>query len=179
MTLRQGFFLFCMLSLLSLLSGCGIKGEKYADMKPAFKLEEYFDGTVKAWGIVQDFSGNVVNRFDVTIKGTRDGDRLTLDELFTYYDDGRTERRVWEIIRIDGLRYEGTAGDIVGVAQGRVYGNALRWTYRMDVPVEDTTYRLTFDDWIWAMNDGVIVNRSYLMKFGITVAEVTIFMQRQ
>lgn len=29
------------------------------------------------------------------------------------------------------------------------------------------------------MRDGVVMNRSYLKKFGITVAEVTIFMQKQ
>ncbi|MDC0336028.1 DUF3833 domain-containing protein [Pseudodesulfovibrio sp.] len=168
-----------LLSMLILLFACGIKGENYSDMQPPFKLEEYFDGKVKAWGIVQDTSGNIVNRFDVVIEGTRSGDKITLDELFTYYDDGRTETRVWEITKIDDLHYEGTAGDIVGTAKGRAYGNALQWTYQMDVPVDDTTYRLTFDDWIWAMNDGVIVNRSYLKKFGFTVAEVTIFMQRQ
>ena len=29
------------------------------------------------------------------------------------------------------------------------------------------------------MNDGVLINRSYLKKFGLTVAELTIFMQKQ
>lgn len=167
------------LTIFALLYACGIKGEQYVDTQPLFKLEEYFVGTIKAWGIVQDRSGNIVNRFDVVIKGSYDGNKIILDELFTYYDDGRTEKRIWEITKIDDQHYEGTAGDIVGTAKGRAYGNALYWTYEMDVPVDDTTYRLTFDDWIWAMNDGVIVNRSYLKKFGITVAEVTIFMQRQ
>jgi hypothetical protein len=32
---------------------------------------------------------------------------------------------------------------------------------------------------MWAMNDGVVVNRSYLKKFGFTVAELTLFMQKQ
>jgi len=48
------------------------------------------------------------------------------------------------------------------------------------VPVDDKSYRLKFDDWMWAMDDGnVVINRSYLKKFGITVAEITIFMQKQ
>lgn len=161
------------------LFACSIKGENYTDMAPAFKLEEYFNGTIKAWGIVQDTSGNIVNRFDVVIEGSYDGEKVILDELFTYYDDGRTEKRVWVITRTGPQQYEGTAGDIIGIAKGRSYGNALHWTYQMDVPVDDTSYRLTFDDWIWAMNDDVIINRSYLKKFGFTVAEVTIFMQKQ
>ena len=49
----------------------------------------------------------------------------------------------------------------------------------MDVPVGDSTYRLRFDDWMWLMHDGVLMNRSYMKKYGITVAEVTIFMKKQ
>jgi hypothetical protein len=32
---------------------------------------------------------------------------------------------------------------------------------------------------MWAFDDQTLVNRSYIKKFGITFAEVTIFMQRQ
>lgn len=147
-------------------------------MKPAFRLEEYFNGPIKAWGIVQDRGGNIVNRFDVDIAGRWEGDRGVLEEVFTYYD-GRTQNRTWEITKIDNRHYQGKAGDIIGMASGTAYGNAVYWTYEMDVPVGDTSYRLTFDDWIWALNDGVIVNRSYMKKFGVKVAELTIFMQKQ
>jgi len=168
-----------LLSMLLFLCSCGIKGENYVDMEPPMLLEEFFNGTVKAWGIVQDRDGNIINRFDVAIKGKWDGKKGVLDELFTYYDTGETETRIWEITKVDDTHYEGTAGDIIGTAQGKAYGNAVYWTYEMDVAVGDSSYRLTFEDWIWAMNDGVIVNRSYLKKFGITFAEVTIFMQKQ
>jgi hypothetical protein len=29
------------------------------------------------------------------------------------------------------------------------------------------------------MNDGILINKSYLKKFGITMAELTLFMQKQ
>lgn len=171
-----------LMSLLTFLSGCagsGIKGENYVDMKPEFKLEEYFNGPIKAWGIIQDRTGNVVSRFDAEMVGRWEGNKGVLDEVFTYYDSGKKQNRVWEITKIDDMRYEGKAGDIIGTATGEAYGNAIYWTYEMDVPVDDTSYRLKFDDWIWAMKDDVIINRSYLKKFGITVAEITIFMQKQ
>lgn len=38
---------------------------------------------------------------------------------------------------------------------------------------------MSVEDWDWAMRDDVIVNRSYLKKFGIIFAEVTILMQKQ
>ena len=49
----------------------------------------------------------------------------------------------------------------------------------MDLPVDDKVYRIRFDDWMWQMNDGVLINRSYLKKFGFTVSELTIFMKKQ
>ena len=64
-------------------------------------------------------------------------------------------------------------------AVGNTKGSAARWGYIMDLPVDNTTYRIHFDDWMWIMNDGVLINRSYLKKFGLTVAELTIFMQKQ
>ena len=49
----------------------------------------------------------------------------------------------------------------------------------MDLPVDDTTYSVTFDDWFWAFDDSTMMNRSYIRKFSIVMAEVTIFMQKQ
>jgi len=45
--------------------------------------------------------------------------------------------------------------------------------------VGNSTYRITFDDWMFLMNDDILINRSYLKKFGITVGELSIFMQKQ
>ena len=170
-----------LMSVFSFLSACmgGIDGSKYVDQTPRFQLEEYFNGRIKAWGIIQDRSGNIITRFDVEMEGKWDGNKGVLDEVFTYYGTGEVQNRIWEITKIDDNHYEGKAGDIIGKAKGTAYGNAIRWNYEMDVPVDDTSYRMTFDDWIWAMNDGVVINRSYLKKFGITFAELTIFMQKQ
>ena len=58
------------------------------------------------------------------------------------------------------------------------YGNAMFWGYQMDLPVGDDSYRVTFKDGIWAFDDETIVNRSYIKKFGLAFAEVTIFMRK-
>jgi len=167
------------IGVVMLLSACsGIDGKKYIDAKPKFDLKAYFTGPIKAWGIVQDRSGNVVSRFDITMKGTWEGNRGTLVEDFVYYD-GTKQQRIWKILdRGDGT-YQGLADGIIGKAEGISFGNAGQWTYVMDLPVGESTYRLRFDDWMWVMNDGVLMNRSYMKKFGFTVAEITIFMQKQ
>ncbi|WP_218110630.1 DUF3833 domain-containing protein [Ostreibacterium oceani] len=169
-----------LMSITALISACfgDIKGEQYDTEQPKLELSAYFDGPIKAWGIIQDRSGNITTRFDVEIIGQWQGDQGILDETFRFYD-GKVQTRRWEITKIDGLNYVGTAGDIIGEAKGKAHGNAVYWTYTMDVPVDDTHYRLKFDDWMWLMNDDVLINRSYMKKFGITVAELTIFMQKQ
>jgi len=168
------------MAILSFLSACtgGPTLDHYDGDQPELKLEEYFDGPIKAWGIIQDRKGHVTRRFDVDLVGTWDGDTGTLEEHFEYYD-GKSEKRVWNIKKLGESSYQGSAGDIVGTATGSTNGSAMRWAYQMDLEVDGKTYRITFDDWMFLMNDGVLVNRSYLKKFGITVAELTLFMQKQ
>ena len=167
------------MSILMALSGCaGHKVQTYHDQNPKLDLKEYFSGPIKAWGLVQDRSGKVLQRFDVTMVGSWEGNTGTLQENFKYYD-GRTQERIWTIKKIADNSYEGTAGDIIGKAEGNVAGNAMRWAYQMELEVKGSTYRIQFDDWMFNMNDGVLINRSYLKKFGITMAELTLFMQKQ
>ena len=168
------------MGVLAFLSGCFSKAplDTYKGSTPELDLKEYFSGPIKAWGLVQDRSGKVTRRFDVDMVGSWDGDKGTLEETFIYYD-GETDKRVWTITKITDNTYEGEAGDIIGKAKGRTVGNSMRWAYVMDLEVGDTSYHITFDDWMFLMNDGILINRSYLKKFGFTVAELTLFMQKQ
>jgi hypothetical protein len=164
--------------VLMMLSGCSDTLNYYKGTKPEADIKEYFDGNIKAWGLVQDWRGRVTTRFDVAMVGSWEGNVGTLKEDFKYYD-GKTQQRTWTITKKDDGTYEGTAGDIVGKALGKTEGSAVNWVYVMDIDVDGTKYRLKLDDWMWQMNDGVLINRSYLKKFGITVAELTLFMQKQ
>lgn len=165
--------------MFTMLSNCaGHQLDSYKETTPVVDLKEYFNGHIKAWGIVQDWRGRVVRRFDVDMVGEWKGDLGTLTEHFKYYD-GETQVRVWTIKKMPDGSYEGSAADIVDKAKGNVKGSAVRWKYLMDLPVDGTTYRIGFDDWMWLMNDNVLMNRSYLKKFGVTVSELTIFMQKQ
>lgn len=167
------------MGIMTFLTACtGPNLSYYKQDAPPLDLKDYFTGPIKAWGLVQDRKGQVTRRFDVVMHGSWEGDVGTLEEHFSYYD-GETDKRVWTITKISADRYEGKAGDIIGKADGEVAGNTMRWAYVMDLPVGDTTYKITFDDWMFLMNDGVLINRSYLKKFGITVAELTLFMQKQ
>ena len=53
----------------------------------------------------------------------------------------------------------------------------MQWRCSMDRNVNDKKYAASFDDWTWQLDSNVLVNRSYIRKFGLTAAEVTISMQ--
>ena len=173
------FKIMATIGTLIMLSSCaGNNIDYYKGTTPRANIKEYFNGPVKAWGVVQDWRGRVVRRFDVDMVGQWNGDVGTLTEHFDYYD-GEKQQRVWTIKKLADGTFEGTASDIIGKATGKTEGSAVRWNYVMNLPVGDTTYHIRFDDWMWVMNDGVLINRSYLKKFGFTVSELTIFMQKQ
>ena len=156
------------------LAGCaGVKVEDYAAEKPVLDLATYFNGTLDANGMFQDRAGKVVKRFHVVIDASWKGNVGTLDEDFTY-SDGTKQRRVWTITKLDAHRYKGTAADVVGEAEGVAYGNALRWRYVLALPVDGKTYHVDFDDWMFLIDDKVMLNRSFMSKFGIRLGEVTL-----
>ena len=163
---------------LTLLAGCAsVQVSDYAQEKPKFDLQRYFNGRVIAHGIVQDRSGKVIRRMTVDMKGTWVGDTGTLDEDFTYAD-GKKERRVWTIKK-QGDRYIGTAADVVGEALGSASGNALNWKYVLALPVDDKVYNVDFDDWMWQIDDKVMINRAVFSKFGFKLGEVLISFTKQ
>ena len=161
-----------------MLSGCGKNIEYYKGTTPKVDIKQYFNGNIKAWGIVQDWRGRVIRKFDVDMVGKWNGDQGVLEEEFLYYD-GENQKRTWNITKHYNNKYTGSAHDILDEAIGIVEGNTVNWSYYMDLPVDGKVYRIKFDDWMWQMNDGVLINRSYMKKFGITVAELTLFMQKQ
>lgn len=164
-----------MLSCLSLLFGCGttVSPSDYAAEKPTLDLQTYFNGTIDAWGMFQDRSGKVVKRFTVVMRCTWQGDVGTLDEDFTY-SDGKKQKRIWTLKKVGPNRYVGNASDVVGEAVGIVSGNALRWQYVLALPVDDQVYNMTFEDWMFQMDDKVMLNRAVMSKFGIRLGEVTL-----
>lgn len=160
------------------LSGCSANIEDYKETKPNLDVQEYFSGPIKVWGVIQDRKGKVILSMTVDMVGKWDGDNGTLSEDFKY-SDGRTQKRTWVLKKVATNKFTGTADDIVGQAVGESNGMAIRWNYVMTVPVDGKEYDITFDDWMFMMDKNVMVNRSYMSKFGFKVAEISLFMQKQ
>lgn len=156
------------------LAGCaGPKPADYAAERPLLDLREYFNGDVVAHGIFTDRSGRVVRRFTVLMKCSWNGDDGVLDEYFTY-SDGEKQRRVWRLRKLPDGRYTGTADDVIGEASGQAAGNAFNWRYTLALPVDGKVYHVQFDDWMYLVDERVMLNKAVMSKFGITLGEVTL-----
>ena len=162
--------IFCLV----LLVGCASpQVNDYVSEQPRLELSDYFNGNLQAWGMFQNRSGEVVKRFHVVMTGTWDGDVGVLDERFTY-SDGSTERRVWTLKKQADGSWRGTADDVQGEAVGQVAGNALHWRYKLRLKVDDSTYVVDFDDWMFLMDGQVMLNRARMSKWGIDLGQVTL-----
>jgi hypothetical protein len=158
----------------SLAVGCATPvPSDYAQEQPVLDLSRYFNGELTAHGLFTDRSGRVARRFVVAMKGSWNGDDGVLEEDFTY-SDGKTERRVWRLKKEPGGRYRGTAADVVGTATGQAAGNALQWRYTLRLAIDGKTYDVQFDDWMYLIDERVMLNRAVMSKFGIRLGEVTL-----
>ncbi|MDO9314133.1 MAG: DUF3833 domain-containing protein [Burkholderiaceae bacterium] len=158
----------------ALLAGCASPTPAdYASEKPLLDLKTYFNGNVTAHGIFTDRSGKVVRRFTVAMKCSWEGDDGMLDERFIY-SDGEKQRRVWRLKKLPGGQYTGTADDVIGTAQGQSAGNAFQWSYTLRLPVDGKTYEVQFDDWMYLMDEHVMLNKAVMSKFGVRLGEVTL-----
>lgn len=154
------------------LTGCaGPTIDDFAGQKPELDLRTYFNGTLDAYGVFLDRSGKVVRRFTVVMRCTWEGEEGVLDEDFIY-SDGTTEKRVWRLTHLGDGRYSGTAGDVVGTAMGQTRGNTFRWGYTLSLPVDGKVYEVQFDDWMYLMDDRVMLNKAVMSKFGFRLGEV-------
>ncbi len=136
-------------------------------------LEDYFEGKTTAYGLFEDRFGKVRRQFKVGITGEVEGNRLTLTEKFAY-DDGELDTRVWEIEILGGGKYRGTAGDVPVPAVGQTSGNAFNWKYKVDLKVGDSVWNVGFNDWMFLMDNEVLINRAYVTRYGIEIGQVTI-----
>lgn len=166
------------LGVCGLLTGCGSSSMQindFEDAKPELIPQEYFNGHMKAYGMVKDRSGKIIRRFTGEMVGSWDKNGVgTLDETFIY-DDGEEQKRVWTLTPTGQEKtYIGRAGDIVGDAKMVAKGNTVMIDYVMRVPYRDSTIDISVRDWLHLQEDGVILNHSKMKKFGFEVGELVI-----
>jgi hypothetical protein len=177
--LRRLRMLLAALVASAVFAGCAsVEPQAYSAEEPVLDLQTYFNGTLVGHGMFQSRSGKVERRFVVTIDAKWEGNVGTLDERFEW-SDGEKQRRVWTITRTGAGTYTGTADDVVGTALGTSAGNALYWAYTLALPVSGRTWHVRFDDWMYLIDDKVMLNTAVMSKWGIRLGQVTLSFSRK
>jgi hypothetical protein len=69
---------------------------------------------------------------------------------------------VWTITRVDAARYVGRADDVVGEAHRRGRRQRAALALRARLPVDGRVWNVDFDDWMFLIDEQVMLNRSQM-----------------
>lgn len=144
---------------------------------PVLDLRDYLSGHLSASGVFFGPFGRPRRHFTMDMEGRWDGNLGTLDEHFRY-DNGETGQRCWNLNFANDGTFTATAHDVRGTATGIQRGNAARMQYRLRVMRTGGAITVGMEDWFYLMDDGTLINRARMSKFGIKVGELVVSFRR-
>ncbi len=146
--------------------------EDFKGTQPVFLPEEFFDGQLEGWAVMESPIGGLQRR--ATIEAAGKFDLVTRSIRFneTYrFDDGHVDTLNWVITKIADGKYEGRAPTVEEAANGEQAGCAFHWSYTRDTPQKDGgSTKLNFDDWFYLIDKNVCIVRGSLGRLGIPFA---------
>ena len=116
-------------------------------------------------------------RLNGTVTGAEGARTLTVVEDFLY-DDGQQDRLTWVFRETGPGRWTGKREDTVGEATVIEESGRIRLSYTADFKSPSGVNRLGFQDILYALPDGSIVNDAVVSKAGIAVASVRFVIRR-
>jgi hypothetical protein len=163
------------------LAACATTPAPPAKPGPPITLVSAFQGRTTGRGHFRVWLTGDERRFTARLNGTvtgPDGARvLTVVEDFVY-DDGQTDRLTWVFRETGAGRWSGKREDTVGEATVVEDNGQIRLTYTADFKSPSGVNRLGFNDILYALPDGTIVNDAVVSKAGIAVASVRFLIRR-
>jgi hypothetical protein len=164
------------IGVIFMLFGCGsVDVNKYAGKKPEITLKDFYSGPVHGYGIFQNRSGEVTDRYYAYLIPTWKGNEGTIHEKQWRDDGSLLLEQVWNVkLNPDGKSFTATGTKIVGQVKGKSDGFALNMKYSMLVPRGDSGQEIEVnaDDWTYLQPDGTGLNKISLSKFGFHIGDV-------
>lgn len=100
------------------------------------------------------------------------GELLLEQDLFIA--DQPRQHRSWKLKKIDAMRFEGTANDIIGTAHGRLQGNTFSWSFTLSTKPGNPLFNVRMSQHMYFQEDGrTMINRTTIRKLGVLITGVT------
>lgn len=162
------------LLVVALLAGCSrsLTVAEVGRGGPAFDPVRFFSGHVRSWGVLEGRGGQPTAIVTTDCQGTAEGaDGLSMIQRLVVDGDPTTRR--WTMRRTGPGRFEATANDMVGTATGEASGRAFHWNWTLALSPGNALKNVDMEQWWYLQDDGSMLNRTIVHKFGIVAAEVT------
>lgn len=150
--------------------------DHYAETVPAFDIRERLNGPILCEGVIYGPLGRVSSRFTAKFHAEWSGNVGKMVECFRY-DSGQVQNREWTLTLNENGTIKAEAPDVIGAGVGQQSGSAVLLNYDIKLTEDAGGHVLSVTDWMYLMDNGVIMNRSQFRKFGFKVAELVATMR--
>ena len=86
---------------------------------------------------------------------------------------GKETIRDWHLRRLGNNHFQATANDLIGTASGSTSGRTLHWTWILATEPGNDLLNITMDQWMYLADNGTLLNRTIIRKFGVRLAEIS------
>lgn len=148
----------------------------YADHGPSFDIRKHLNGPLLCEGVIYGPTGRVTSRFVAEFFAEWRGNSGVMREEFRY-DSGEVQHREWRLQVDEAGIITADADDLVGTGRGRQSGSSVKLEYNIRLTESAGGHVLSVVDWMYLLENGVIMNRSQFRKFGIKVGELVATMR--
>ena len=140
-------------------------------------LTEFFEGDVRAWGlVVPRFGGQPEHfHFKCAVRGCRRNS--SLKERFEF-SDGQVDNRMWEFAFESANNFTGDCDELSRWKSGYASGSAISMEYLFELKVGTQIIPVWFDDRMYRIDDKTLANRAVMHRFGIRLGEVNAVFQK-
>ena len=136
-------------------------------------LESFFAGRTVGHGVFINSWTKSERRFHLVIDGTWDGRVLALSESYVY-EDGLREQKSWRLQQTSPGVFTGTYDDTIGPASIWSDGPVVRLQYKLKL----AGIALDFDETMTLCDDGRVIDKARVTKWGIPVGRLEVVMRR-
>ena len=137
---------------------------------PKLKFEVYFSGKVTAYGqMILYYPKKRIKNIKAKFNGKFHKDKLILNEEFI--ESNTKTDRVWTFKKISDLDFIGHENNVLSPFNVRVENNMLNMNYRFKTNYKNYNFSVNIKDNMYLINNKLLLNKSKVSKFGITIAE--------
>lgn len=149
-----------------LLTSCELLQQKkpdpqisYLSQGPRMDMQQFFEGDIEAFAIVQDAQGKIIKSYTSKVYGEWDENKGLVKKKF-YFNNGKKDSRTWLVTDNKNNTFDAVGHDMAEPARGKQMGNALQMLYALYVKENGLKTKVRFEDSYYLVNKNAMIATS-------------------